>query len=331
MKIGFFDIREDEEHFIKSALSENELIFSTDPINESNFSNYPDLEVVSTHTASRVSNTVINGLSNLKFIATRTMGFDHIDTKLSGEKNILISNVPTYGENTVAEFAFGLIFSLARKLPQAIQNVKDSKQFNIDGLLGFDLKGKTIGVIGTGHIGTHVIKIAKGCDMNVVAYDAYPNGELSLSLNFEYKSLEDVLQFSDVISLHVPYLPSTHHLINSQNIHFIKKGAILVNTARGQVIETQALLQALKDELLSGAAMDVLEDENAFKPNANTGDIDPQIIELNKQLMEMPNVYITPHLAFDSKEALQRVLDTTVENIKAFEKNTPINLIKSQN
>lgn len=329
MKIGFFDIRENEANFLKEALPNHELIFIEDPINESNFSNYSDLEAISTHTASKIPSVVIDGLPNLKFIATRTMGFDHIDLKKCAERNIVISNVPTYGENTVAEFTFGLIMNLARKLPQAIQSVKETKRFEIEGLKGFDLKGKTLGIIGTGHIGAHVIKMARGFEMKIIAFDAFPNGELALSMSFEYKSLEDVLQNSDVISLHVPYLPTTHHMINSGNIHLVKKGAIFVNTSRGSLIETQTLVNALKDGTFSGAAMDVLEDENAFKPSANTGDFNQEIISFNKELMEMSNVYITPHLAFDSTEALQRVLDTTVENVKAYDSGEAINLVKT--
>lgn len=327
MKIGFFEVRPGEEAFFKQSLPQDELIFSTGPLTEANMSQFPGLEVITSHTLTVISQQVIDAYPALKLIATRTTGFDHIDVKYAASKNIAVQNVPAYGENTVAEFAFGLILCLSRKIPQAWQRVKQTKKFDTSNLMGFDLKGKTLGVLGTGKIGSHLIKMAKGFDMTVIAFDAFPNEKLSSELGYTYKTLDEVLTTSDIISIHVPYLPSTHHLLNSQNITKIKKGAVLVNTARGAVIETQALLTALEQGILSSAALDVLENEESLSLT-NPKPADPAVSELNQKLLNMPQVIITPHSAFDSKEALQRILETTVENITSFEQGSPKNLVK---
>lgn len=328
MKIGFFEVRPGQEEFFKSKLPQDELIFSKDPINSENFSGYPDLEVISTHAASQITSQVINGLLNLKLIATRTTGFDHIDLAVAAQKNIPVCNVPSYGESTVAEFAFALLLSLSRKIPEASDRVKQTKKFNTEGLTGFDLKGKTLGVLGTGHIGAHLIQIAKGFEMNVIAFDAFPNEALSAKLGFKYLGIDDVLSESDIISIHVPYLPTTHHLLNSQNMIKIKKGAVLINTARGAVVETESLLKALEDGTLSAAGLDVLEEEDYLKGDLQITPKIQQILDLNFKLMAMPNVLITPHNAFNSNEALQRILDETLSNIEGFKSGTPKNLVK---
>ena len=328
MKIGFFEIRPGEQEFFTKAFPADELTFTTAPLTIGDAAQYAQLEVVTTHTVSKIDQSVIAALPNLKLIATRTTGFDHIDTKAAAEKNIPVCNVPSYGENTVAEFAFGLVLSLSRKIPQAWQRVKQTKKFDTTQLVGFDLKDKTMGVLGTGKIGSHLVKMAKGFEMNVIAFDAFPNEKLAAELGYTYKTLEEVLQTSDVISIHVPYLPSTHHLLNTQNITQIKKGAILVNTARGAVIETAALITALEQGIVSATALDVVENEEVLTSGAE--DKDPSLTSLNQKLMSMPQVVMTPHLAFDSKEALQRIMQTTVENIQALQKGTPINLVKPQ-
>lgn len=326
MKIGFFEIKPSDQEFFKSALPNDELVFSTDPLNEQNISQFSSLEIVTTHTGSKITTAVIEALPSLKLIATRTTGFDHIDTKAAAAKNIPVCNVPSYGENTVAEFAFGLILSLSRHLPDAIMRVKQTKKFDTSNLTGFDLKDKVLGVLGTGKIGSHLIKMAKGFEMAVIAFDAFPNDKLAAELGYTYQTLDEVLTSSDIISIHVPYLPSTHHLINSQNISKIKKGAVLVNTSRGAVIETQALVAALEQGILSEAALDVIENEEVLTTDSE--DKNPAITQLNQKLISLPQVYITPHLAFDAKEALQRILQTTAENIQALQQGAPKNLVK---
>lgn len=327
MKIVFFEIRPGEQDFLSQNLTGQELYFSDLIVDATNIpSEFLDLDVISTHTLSKIDQSLIDKLPNLKLIATRTTGFDQIDLKAASQKGIHVCNVPFYGENTVAEFAFGLILTIGRKIPEALNRVKGQRKFEFWGLQGFDLKDKTLGVIGTGHIGANVIKMAKGFSMNVVAFDAFPNQELSNSLGFKYLPLPEVLSSSDVISIHVPALKETFHLLNQTNLPGLKKGAILINTSRGSVIETEALLQVLENKTLSAAGLDVLENEDEFKKELLSGDQNNQSI--NMKLLKMENVYITPHTAFNTKEAEVRILQTTVENINGFFKGESKNEVK---
>ncbi len=268
---------------------------------------------------SPVSADVIAALPELKFIATGSTGFDHVDLAAAGARGIPVSSVPTYGENTVAEFAFALILALSRKMIEAELRVRDEHKFSTEDLCGFDLAGKTIGVVGTGHIGKHAVRMAKGFNMNIVAYDVYHDDAFAKEMGFTYLSLEDLLAQSDIITVHAPYLPSTHHLINMGNVHLIKKGALLVNTARGAIVETAALVVALKDGTLAGVGVDVLEEEAMMKE----GDM-----RIDAELIGMPNVIVTPHNAFNTHEAFLRILDTTIDNIVAFANGAPINVVK---
>ena len=263
-------------------------------------------------------------------IATRSTGFDHIDLKAAKEKNIPIAYVPGYGDNTVAEFAFGLILNLSRKIYTGFDQIRETGSFSLEGLRGFDLNNKTIGIIGTGRIGRYMVKIAKGFGMKVIAFDVKPDENFAKEMSFQYLSLDDVLVQSDIISLHVPYMKETHHLINSQNISKIKKGALLINTSRGAVVETESLIRGLNEKILGGVGLDVLEEEGAIQDEktlilyGRPEEHDLKTLIQNHVLIDMPNVIITPHNAFNTQEALQRILDTDLENIKSFiEKNQP--------
>lgn len=291
--------------------------------------------VLSTFINSKVNKNVIDALPNLKFIATRSTGFDHIDIDYARSKNILASNVPTYGDNTVAEHTFALILSIARNLKKAHFKASEG-DFSIKDLMGFDLRGKTIGVVGTGHIGLRVIKMAAGFSMRVLAFDPSQDQFLSEVLGFKYVDFETLLKESDIITLHAPYNKNTHHLINEKNIELIKKGAVLINTARGGLIDVVALTKALDRNILSGAGLDVLESEDVILEERHLlmrkkKDLyDPQKLQLalrNGLLLQRDNVVFTPHIGFYSKEALQRILDTTTHNITSFFSRNPVNLI----
>ncbi len=331
MKIGFFEIEGWEEEFLLKQFPDQELSFSTEKIDSQNLP-ATDFDAISVFVESKLDKDTLAAFPNLKFVATRSTGYDHIDLAVCKERGIVVSFVPGYGDNTVAEYAFGLILNLTRKLYDAIAQIKEKESFSLLSLRGIDLKGRTIGVIGAGRIGQEIIKIAKGFGMNVLAVNPHQDAELARKLGFTYSSLEDLLRNSDIITIHCPYIDSTHHLINQQNINLIKKGAYLVNTARGAIVETQALVQALEKGILAGAGLDVLEEENFVKDEFNflssvkTKEEDLKTILYDHVLMKMPNVLITPHNAFDTKEALQRILDTTVENIKGFISHNPINL-----
>lgn len=333
-KIAFFEITEEEkkEYFLKN-LEGFEIEFFEDPLNIDSLSKNTNFEVISTFVESKVTAKIIDAFPNLKLVAVRATGFDSVDIEHSKSKNILVCNVPAYGSNTVAEYTFGLILSLSRKIPQAAYRLKISGEFSFEGLRGFDLNGKTLGVVGTGKIGSNVIKIAKGFNMNVLAIDPYPNEELAKSLKFNYVSLKELLKNSDIVTLHVPLSAKTHHLISKNNIKLMKKGGILINTSRGGIVDTDALYQALTLNYLGGAALDVLEEECELKEEAELltqNKIPPKeykhIIE-DHILMHLPNVIITPHMAFYTKEAEFSIMETTVDNIKSALSGSPQNLV----
>jgi D-lactate dehydrogenase len=336
MKIGFFGLEGWEEKIIKKYLPEDDIHLSKNIIDENNIPEESDFEIISIFINSKITEKVLSNFPNLKFITTRSTGFDHIDLETCKKKNITVSYVPGYGDNTVAEFTFGLLLSLTRKIYQAIDQIKESGSFGLSGLRGIDIKEKTIGVVGTGRIGREVIRIANGFSMNIIAYDPYPNKVFQNEIGFEYISFENLLKNSDIITLHCPHTPQTHHLINKGNISLIKKGAYLINTARGGLIETEALIEALNSGILSGAGLDAIEEEGTIKkdihfleePHEDKEKL--KTILYDHMLMKMPNVLMTPHNAFNSQEALKRILNTTLDNIKAFKDDTPANLVPEQ-
>jgi D-lactate dehydrogenase len=331
MRIAFFEVKELEEEYLKKKLDGHILKFSNEKLSLENVPQIKDFDSVSVFIYSKIDEQIIQAIPNLKLITTRSTGYDHIDIDASKKHGIAICNVPSYGENTVAEHTFALILSLSRNICKSCIR-RFEQDFSIEGLEGFDLKGKTIGVIGTGQIGLHVIRIAKGFGMNVVAYDVRQNKLLSEVLGFEYVSLEDLLASSDVITLHVPYIKATHHLMNKDTFKLVKKGAILINTARGSIVDTEALIEALDNKILAGAGLDVFEGEEVIKEEKQLL-YEPKNLEVlaslvkDHILLSKDNVVFTPHIAFYSKEALERILETTVENIDAFVSGKPQNVV----
>lgn len=323
MRIAFFETKEWEKDFLKSKLKKHALKFFEAVLKPENTKECRTCEVISIFTYSKINRNVLDNLPKLKLIATRSTGFDHIDLEACKEKGVLVCNVPFYGENTVAEHTFGLILSLSRNIHKAYVRTQ-RRDYSIEGLKGFDLKGKVLGVIGVGHIGLNVIRIAKAFGMKVLAYDVNKNKFLAEVMGFEYTDMNDVLRNSDIITLHVPYNKATHHLINKDNIKMIKKGALLINTSRGGIVDTEALIEALDKKILGGAGLDVIEGEELIKEEKqllyDKGKIEV-LGELVKDhiLLSKENVVFTPHIAFYSQEALERILETTVQNITAFE------------
>ncbi|MFA6136256.1 MAG: NAD(P)-dependent oxidoreductase [Candidatus Paceibacterota bacterium] len=329
MKIAIFQSKGWEQEYLKNALSQKniEADFYPESLSKSKLPDKNDYDAISVFVGSLVDKEVIDYFPNLKLITTRSTGFDHINKVYAKEKNIALEYVPFYGENTVAEFAMGLILTLSRKLYLGIDRIKETGEFSFDGLEGFDLKGKTLGVVGAGRIGQHVIKMAKGFDMNIIAYDRTLKPELAKELGFEYKTFDEVLGQSDIITLHLFYAPETHHIINKENISKIKKGAYLINTARGPIVDTEALVLALEKGILAGAGLDVLEEEGTLKDEQgywmrdaddDAKDINMKTLLQNHVLFKMPNVVVTPHNAFNTREAIIRILDTDILNITSF-------------
>lgn len=326
MKVAFFEIEDWEAEYIQTKLqiADCKLQFAKEKLNKDNLPEEKDAEIISVFVGSKIDEPVLTVFPNLKLITTRSTGFDHINLAVANAKNIKIGYVPGYGDNTVAEFTFGLILSLSRKIYESFDRIRETGSFSLEGLRGFDLKGKTIGIVGTGRIGCEMIKIAQGFGMNVLAYDAFPKEELCAQLGFKYVSLDELLTTSDVVSLHVPYNKDTHHLINPQNIGKFKKGALLINTSRGAVVETEALVKALNEGILGGVGLDVLEEEGVIQDErqlllyGHPEEHNLKTVLENHVLIDMPNAIITPHNAFNTKEALQRILDTDILNITSF-------------
>lgn len=333
MSIHIFEITEADKVYLKERLPNEEVFFYEEPLTGvEQTKSITNTDIISVFVNSRIGADIIDALPQLKLIATRSTGYDHINVPAAESRGIIVSNVPTYGENTVAEHTFALMLSLSRNLHLAYTRTS-SGDFTLGGLQGFDLKGKTLGVIGTGHIGMHVIRIANGFGMNVVAYDMYQNTNAAEVLGFEYTSLKDLMNRSDIVTLHAPLNNHTHHMIGEHNINDFKRGAILINTARGGLIDTSALLKALDEGILRGAGLDVIEGEEIFSEEKQLllqPDISQERLKMalrNMTLIRRTDLIITPHLAFDSREAIERILNTTVANIKAFKNNSPQNIV----
>ena len=321
MAIYAFECDDQEREYLRSELADQELFCSPTALTTVSQADEiaADAEIILPFDHSSFTAEMLDHLPNLKLIATRTTGYDHIDIAAAHAKGIVVCNVPAYGENTVAEYAFGLLLTLSRKLVQAIEETRAGK-FSDVGLQGFDLKGRTIGVIGTGRIGQHTLRMAKGFEMNLLGFDLYPNQKAVDDLGLKYCSLEELLAESDVISLHAPGTPENHHLLNRERLALCKKGVVVINTARGDLIDADALLEALESGQVAAAGLDVLENERAL----GRGEI-PETIQ---RLLAMPNVVITPHSAFDTREAIFRILTTSVANVRAFQGGEAQNAIK---
>lgn len=331
-KIAFFELEGWEEPLIKEAFPGEDLYLSRDKVTNLCLPDTHDFEVVSVFVDSRIDKPVFDCFPNMKCIATRSTGYDHIDQALAKERGTTLLYVPGYGDNTVAEFTFGLILCLARKIYESIDRMKETGSFSLEGLRGSDLLDRTLGVVGTGRIGREVIKIARGFGMRIIAYDPHPDEAFAREFGVAYKNMDELLAEADFVTLHCPYNEHTHHLLNAENIGKMKKTAYLVNTARGGIVETEALVQALTEKKIAGAALDVLEEEGETKDEltilalGHPKEKEMRTMLQNNILMRMPNVLVTPHNAFNSNEALERILRTTIENVKSYLGGSPQNI-----
>ena len=330
MKIGFFELKEWEKEILPDYAKKLKADIYPFEVEE-DIKTVAEYEIISTFIYSDLSEKILKKLPNLKLIATRSTGFDHIDLNYCKDQKITVCNVPSYGENTVAEHTFALILALSRRIVEGANRVKQGG-FSPAGLTGFDLNGKTIGIIGVGSIGQWVVKYAKAFGMKVLGVTRQGHEKLEKKLGYKRVPLEVCLEQADIVTLHVPYCQATHHLINRGNIKAMKKGSLLINTARGPVIETESILWALEQGILAGAGLDVLEEEeNLDDPQALfssyiSNDDLKELVAVHL-LREKPNVIITPHNAFNSKEAVGRIIQTTYQNIQAFLAGKPENLV----
>lgn len=257
---------------------------------------------------------------NMKLIALRCAGYNNVDLKAAKGK-IDVVRVPKYSPYAVAEHTIGLLLCLNRRIHRAYIRTKDFN-FSLNGLTGFDLKGKTVGVVGTGKIGQVFIDICRGFGMKVLAYDIYPSME-----NVEYTDIDTLCANSDIISLHCPLTKETKHIINKNTISKMKQGVFIINTSRGALINSEHLAESLKDGKIGGAALDVYEEESdIFFEDRSSEIINDDTLRI---LLSMPNVLITSHQAFLTNEALENIARVTLENIYSyFEKNTITNKVE---
>jgi D-lactate dehydrogenase len=346
MKMGFAETQPSEREFFRAALAEHELQFVSHA-NEADI----DAEVLSVHLQSRIDSTFLEGRPSLKLIATRSTGHDHIDSAECALRGVVVCNVPGSDAHTVAEHAFALMLAVARRL-YAVREARKQPRFYYERFRSFDLKDKTLGVIGTGRIGLRVVHIALAFGMHVLAYDPHRRSLMAEIVGTRYVSLDELLRASHVISLHAPLTPETYHLLDREAFAKCRPGVVIINTARGALIDTKALIEALDAGQVGGAGLDVLEDESVMqKEGARI--ITEQIVarlrattseevrmqrpervqeleELfeNRRLLARAEVVFTPHVAFNSVEAVERINAMTVENIRAFLQGAPVNVVE---
>jgi D-lactate dehydrogenase len=276
-------------------------------------------QAVCTFVNDRVDRACLEALRKLgiRHVALRCAGFNSLDVAAAKELGISATRVPAYSPHAVAEHAVALLLALNRKIPRANNRVRDLN-FSLAGLVGFDLHGKTAGIFGTGKIGRITAQILRGFGMRVLAFDPYPSPEWAQQYGIEYTEPKTLARESDVISLHTPLTPETHHIINAQTIELMKPGTVLINVSRGALIDTTALIAALKSGRLGGVALDVYEEEEGVFFE----DLSGQILQDDElaRLLTFPNVLITAHQAFLTQEALSEIARVTVANLTALGK-----------
>ncbi|HRN71014.1 MAG TPA: NAD(P)-dependent oxidoreductase [Candidatus Woesebacteria bacterium] len=296
MNIAHFDVDNELKKYLDGAVYETSLNEITDP------SAFAETEAISIKSQTKINTDLKSHFPKLKLLITRTVGVDHIDLDYCKKNNIAVYHIVDYGSFNIAEHVFALLLAGTRNIIHSEKEVKKGT-FSFEGNLGIALRGKTIGVIGTGHIGLETIRIANGFSMNVIAYDVTPRDHDEHGLVFEYVSLDKLIKTSDIISIHAPLLEENKHMINEETISQMKDGVILINTARGGLIDTNALVKHASKFRWIG--LDVLEDEQNFSKD------DP--------LLQLPNVIITPHIAFYSDESVKKIASETKKLVHNFE------------
>ena len=320
-KISFFDAKPYDRDSFNSIIDQYdnvEIQYHEEKLSAKTAILAKGTDVVCAFVNDDLSGETIDHLYNLgvKIIVMRCAGYNNVDFKAAYNK-IHIMRVPAYSPYAIAEFAMGLILTLNRKIHRAHNRTREFN-FSINGLTGFDLYGKTIGVVGTGKIGQIFINICKGFGMNIVAFDPYPNKNLDV----QYLSFQELCKVSDIISLHCPLTKDTHHLIKEENINHMKKGVMIINTSRGALIDSEALLAGLKSNQVSAAGLDVYEEESElfFEDFSDTVIQD----DILARLVTLPNVIVTSHQAFLTKDALRNIAETTLDNVKAYFEGEPL-------
>jgi D-lactate dehydrogenase len=319
MRVAVFNTKAYDQRFLERANTHfnHELLFLEPHLNLQTARLAEGCEVVCTFVNDALNAATLEVLFKLgvRLVALRCAGFNQVDLKAAKSLGIRVVRVPAYSPYAVAEHAVALILTLNRNIHRAYNRVREGN-FELEGLLGFDLHKKTIGVIGTGKIGAIFAGIMLGFGTRVLAYDPFPNADLLLEHKVEYVTLESLLAQSDVISLHCPLSPQTRHMIDASSLQRLKHGAMLVNTSRGALIDTPAAIEALKSGQIGALALDVYEEEgDLFFENLSNQMIQDDVFS---RLLTFPNVLITGHQAFFTNEALENIARTTLENITVF-------------
>ncbi|MGB3640340.1 MAG: 2-hydroxyacid dehydrogenase [Rivularia sp. (in: cyanobacteria)] len=320
MKVAVFSSKKYDRHFLSEANTDcgHELVFFEPRLSGETTALASGFPVVCAFINDQLDRGTLSAIANggTKLIALRSAGFNNVDIKAATELGITVVRVPAYSPYAVAEHAAGLILTLNRKYHRAYNRVRESN-FSLNGLLGFDLHGSTVGIVGTGKIGMCFAQIMKGFGCNLLAYDIYQN-PACLELGVKYVELSELLAKCDIVSLHCPLTPESHHLINATTLEQFKPGAMLINTSRGGLVDTKAVIDALKSKKLGYLGLDVYElERDLFFQDLSDEIIQDDIFE---RLLRFPNVVITAHQAFFTKNALQNIAQTTLSNITEFEK-----------
>lgn len=302
-KITFLEVEKEDKESVLAEFPDADVfsgVLSEDEIIEK----CKEAEILCVFIYSKITKKVIDGLPKLKIIVTRSVGYDHIDLKAAKEKSVPVCNVPDYGAHVIAEHVFALLLAGIRRIQQGDERVEKGS-FDFHGLRGIALKGKTLGIVGMGKIGKNVARIASlGFLMDVIASDPYPDDDAARENHFEYVDLDEIWGRADIISLHCPLLPSTEHLINKETISKMKDNVVIVNTSRGGIIDTHALVDAIKSGKIAHAALDVLEHEENIKEN--------------EELLNLPQVIITPHTAFYADDTMKKMYSEASASIKSY-------------
>ncbi|MFW5828941.1 MAG: hydroxyacid dehydrogenase [Planctomycetota bacterium] len=332
MKIVIYDVEQWERDGFPDLGEEHEVVMIERQLTAESAAEHADADIVSVFIYSRPDAEALQRFDHLRMIAARSTGTDHLPTDYCEEQGIAICNVPSYGTHTVAEHVFALLLTLSHRIEDAVDRTRKG-DFSARGLAGFDLAGRTMGLIGTGDIGRHTARIAIGFGMRVLAYDVQPDEDLARRIGFDYVELDQLLADADVISLHVPATPQTEGLLGAEQFDRMKHGVVLINTSRGAVLDHQALTRALAEGRVAGAGLDVLPEEPVIREEAELlrsvyGEgQDLRTLLADTVLIRMRNVVVTPHSAFPTREAVQRILDTTAANIRAFIAEDAQNLV----
>lgn len=320
MKIVFFEFDNAFQNVFDPLVSAHTLTFTSESLTLENVATYQDAEVVSIFNETELSEAILCRLPNLKHLALRKTGFDDVPQPYCKENGITFSTVPVYGQQTVAEHAFALLLNLSHRLTHETARIR-SGDFQPKAPPGFDLAGRTLGIIGTGNIGQFVIKIATGFGMKILAHDIAPNHSLAAEYGFTYLDKMAMISQCDVLTLHVPLDESTFHIVGRQELEAMPTGSVLINTARGNVIDIVAVRDALVSGKLRGACLDVFPQEPRLRgvipPEVPMDVVTAQELLCVREVLAMPNVVATPHMGYNTTEAIHRILNTTLKNIQA--------------